>query len=81
MVWVIVSALIILFWLARFVRSKRNRADFTQDQDHTDDLVRLCGGDADQAERLITFEVCQNPAISRHKAIQTAIGRYRRDHR
>ena len=44
-------------------------------------LVRLCRGNVDQAERLLNAELTRNPGISRGEAASRAIGRYERDNR
>jgi len=42
-------------------------------------LLRVCHGDAEQAERLIRGETTRSPGISRAEAAARAVERYRRD--
>jgi hypothetical protein len=44
-------------------------------------LVRLCRGNVEQAERLLNAELTRSPGISRSEAASRAIGRYERDNR
>jgi hypothetical protein len=44
-----------------------------------DRLLRICGGDAAQAERLIQLETTLGPGISRTEASSRALQRYLRD--
>ena len=44
-------------------------------------LRRICFGNADQVERLITLEMTRTPGISRAEAASRAVLRYQRDNR
>jgi hypothetical protein len=42
-------------------------------------LLRRCGGDADQTERLIRHELARRPQLSRSAASEAALDRWTRD--
>lgn len=42
-------------------------------------LLRRCGGDSEQAERLIRHEIARRPRLSRAAASQAALDRWTRD--
>jgi hypothetical protein len=44
-------------------------------------LVRLCRGNVDQADRLLNAELSRSPGIPRSEAASRAIQRYERDNR
>jgi len=43
------------------------------------ELLRLCRGNRDLAERLLNYELEANPNLSQQQALKLAIERYRRD--
>ncbi len=45
------------------------------------ELVRICRGDREQADRLVGFELSRSPGISHREAVARALASYRRDNR
>ncbi|XCN71642.1 MAG: hypothetical protein Q3M24_15180 [Candidatus Electrothrix aestuarii] len=44
-------------------------------------LLRICHGDKDRMERLISYEVDKNSGLSRHEAVRNAVYALQRDNR
>jgi hypothetical protein len=55
------------------------RTWFTRSSRAEKQLLRRCGGDADQTERLIRHELVRRPQLSRSAASQAALDRWTRD--
>lgn len=72
---VIIAALaFLIFW---YFSKSANRAAVVCDFEK--DLLRACGGDREKVERLLRHEQTIKPHISRTKAAELALHRYKRD--
>jgi len=72
---IIVTALLgFLLW-----RAASNTNVETDKIDNSKELLRLCRGNRDLAERLLNYELEANPNLSQQQALKLAIERYRRD--
>jgi hypothetical protein len=70
----VIVACVLLFVLLRGARS-------TSAADSEDELMRLCLGNREQAERLMALEARNAPGVARAEAARRAVRAFRRDQR
>lgn len=67
---------LLAFWFWRGLGASKTEGP---NNNLTKELLRLCRGNVDLAERLLQYELDANPAVSRNRALKLAIERLRRD--
>ena len=82
--WILLLAVAVFVFLGVAARSVRGGSRWTSIRSSVSpeaQLLLLCRGDAERAERLIELEKRRAPRLSRERAVVRALERFRKDNR